>query len=55
VLPAPSAGPVPDAVPTVREEAPRDIGTPVVTVGRDADAQVQALQDYVTNVCLRTP
>jgi hypothetical protein len=30
-----------------------DIGTPLVIVGRDADAQVTALQSYITEVCLK--
>lgn len=30
-----------------------DIGAPLTTVGRDADAQVAALQDYIIQVCLK--
>lgn len=29
-----------------------DIGRPLVTAGRDADAQIAGLQDYITRVCL---
>ena len=50
---AAAARPVLDAVAAVPAEAPRDIGAPVETVGRDADAQVTALQSYIRDVCLR--
>lgn len=34
-------------------EDPPNPGPLLTTVGRDADAQVQALQDYITQVCLQ--
>lgn len=36
-----------------RAENSIDIGAPLTTVGRDADAQVTALQDYIIQVCLK--
>jgi hypothetical protein len=55
VQPAAGPGPVADAGPAVREAPPRDIGAPVVTVGRDADALVAGLQTYISRVCLAQP
>jgi hypothetical protein len=52
----PEAGAAPSvdhAEASSREADTVDIGTPLVTIGRDADAQVTALQDYVTGVCLK--
>lgn len=43
----------PDAEAREREEAAPDIGVGVVTVGRDADAQIRALQAYVAEVCVK--
>ena len=51
VLPAPTPGPEPDAAASLRIEDSPDIGAPLVTVGRDADAQIAALQSYVERVC----
>jgi hypothetical protein len=44
----------PDVSPTVREEpvAGPDIGRPILTQGRNADAQIAGLQSYITKVCL---
>ena len=42
---APSGGGDPGGSPPVWDS------TPVVTIGRDADAQIAGLQDYITNVC----
>jgi hypothetical protein len=57
------ASPVPNSTPTaggpdvstpVREEpvAGPDIGRPVLTQGRNADAQIAGLQAYIAKVCL---
>ena len=53
VLPAPAPGPEPDAAANLRIEDSPDVGTPLVQTGRDADAQVIALQSYIANVCLK--
>ena len=48
-------GPLPDASPPIRGQdtpPPRDVGPPLVKVGQEADAQIRALQDYVSRVCL---
>lgn len=37
----------PDAAPGNGSQDPRDIGAPLTTVGRDADAQIKALQQMV--------
>jgi hypothetical protein len=46
--------PLPDAAPAGRsqDQGTPDLGPPLVKVGRDSDAQVIGLQDYVKNVCL---
>ena len=60
VLHPPSPSPLPDAAPSISQPARsdsqgRDIGAAVESVGRDADAQVAALQDYVNRVCRPSP
>lgn len=52
---APAPGSVADGTPAVREKAARDIGAPVVSVGRDADALVMELHNYINRVCRATP
>ena len=54
VLPAAAPGPEPDATARVREadQGQSWDSTPVVTAGRDADAQVRLLQAYVRDVCI---
>jgi hypothetical protein len=45
-----------DEAPAVRKpdpSPPRDVGPPLVKIGRDSDAHVKALQDYITKICLR--
>lgn len=58
VLPTTRAPELPDATSAVRAEDQGFVTedwdtTPTVTAGRDADAQVVALQEYITHVCLR--
>jgi len=52
--PAPSPG-TDAATPVRTESAPdsvqRDVGPELLTVGRDADAQIAGLQDYISRVC----
>lgn len=54
---APTPGPESHAAPASRGADPLparagpDIGEPLVRVGHDSDAQVIALQDYITHVC----
>lgn len=52
VLPAAPASAGADAAPAVPAAPARDIGPPIDTAGRDADAQVKGLQRYITEVCL---
>lgn len=42
-----------EATPSREPDSPHpDVGPPLVKVGVDSDAQVRALQDYITKVCL---
>ena len=51
VLPASTPGPIPDAAPAERAEVKEVDTGPIIAVGRDADAQVEKLQDYIIKVC----
>lgn len=50
----PAPRPLPhEAAPSREPDPPHpDVGPPLVKVGVDSDAQVRALQDYITKVCL---
>lgn len=54
---AAAAGPLPHAAAELPAANPPnpvpgpDIGRPLVSIGRDANAQVAALQDYINHVC----
>lgn len=54
VLPTTTSPSGPNVQPPIRTELIEgpDIGKPILTEGRNADAQVKALQEYVTKVCL---
>jgi hypothetical protein len=56
-----STGPVGDAGHQLRaadravaaQPADEDLSGPALTIGRDANAQIKALKDYINHVCLR--